>query len=113
VNGGVEGTDTLQNIEIVQHGDGRYLLVGNGGFADATTAAAAATQPDDIIVFATPPAEIVIDLSDTNEDLDVTIPYDTPVDIVTGGGDNHITTGGQRSLVDLFQRAGRAGRELR
>jgi Ca2+-binding RTX toxin-like protein len=94
VNGGVEGTDTLQNIEIVQHGGGRYLLVGNGGFADATTAVEAATQPGDIIVFATPPADpIVVDLSDTNEDLDVTIPYDTPVDIVTGGGDNHITTG--------------------
>ena len=26
------GTDTLSNIEIVQHAGGRYLLVGNGGF---------------------------------------------------------------------------------
>jgi Ca2+-binding RTX toxin-like protein len=96
VNGGAEGTDTLENIEIVQHGGGRYLLVGNGGFADAATAATAATQAGDTIVFAAPPPPdnpIVIDLTDTNEDIDVTIPYDVDVDIETGGGDNHITTG--------------------
>src|SRR5262249_11262311 len=34
VNGGAEGTDTLFNTEIVRHGGGRYLLVGDGGFAD-------------------------------------------------------------------------------
>ena len=46
VNGGAEGTDTLSNIEIIEHGGGRYLLVdptGHSGFADATAAAAAAT----------------------------------------------------------------------
>ena len=34
VNGGAdEGTDTLSNVEFVEHGGGRYVLFGNGGFA--------------------------------------------------------------------------------
>ena len=95
VNGGAAGTDALSNVEIVQHAGGRYLLVGNGGFADATAAAAAATQPGDILVFATAPSGPVdINLGGTDEDLDVTIPGDTEVDITTGDGDSHINTVG-------------------
>ena len=62
------GTDTLSNIEIIQHAGGRYLLVGNDGFADATAAAAAATLPGDTLVFATPPGgTVAIDLSGSDE----------------------------------------------
>ena len=65
---GAEGTDTLSNIEIVAHSGGRYLLVGNGGFADATAAAAYATLPGDTLVFATPPGgTVAIDLSGSDE----------------------------------------------
>ena len=65
---GVEGTDTLSNIEIVAHSGGRYLLVGNGGFADTTAAAAYATLPGDTLVFATPPGgTVAIDLSGSDE----------------------------------------------
>ena len=52
----VAGGDTLSDIEIVQHAGGRYLLVGNGGFADTAAAALAASQAGDTIMFATPPA---------------------------------------------------------
>ena len=62
------GTDTLSNIEIVQHAGGRYLLVGNGGFATAADAAAAATHAGDTLVFATPPGgPVAIDLGGTDE----------------------------------------------
>src|SRR5262245_4489363 len=89
------GTDTLSNIEIIQHAGGRYLLVGNDGFADAAAAAAYATLPGDTLVFATPPGgTVTIDLGGSNDTHDVTIPGDDPVDITTGGGDNQITTGG-------------------
>jgi trimeric autotransporter adhesin len=100
VNGGAAGTDTLSNVEIVQHAGGRYLLVGNGGFADATAAAAAATLPGDTLVFATVPGGPVdIDLGGTDEDLDVTIPGDTEIDITTGDGDSHITVGGGDNAI--------------
>jgi len=56
VSGGVEGTDTLSNVEIVAHSGGRYLLVGNGGFATVAAAAAVANHVGDMIVLATPPA---------------------------------------------------------
>ena len=89
------GTDTLSNIEIVQHAGGRYLLVGNGGFATAADAAAAATHAGDTLVFATPPVGPVdIDLGGTDDDLDLTIPGNGDVNITTGDGDNHITVGG-------------------
>ena len=98
VNGGAEGTDTLSNIEIIEHGGGRYLLVdptGHSGFADATAAAAAATRPGDTLVFATPPGgTVTIDLGGSDDTHDLTIPGDAPVDITVGGGDNQITTGG-------------------
>ena len=49
---------------LIQHAGGRYLLVGNDGFADATAAAAYATLPGDTLVFATPPGgTVAIDLS--------------------------------------------------
>ena len=92
--------DTLSNIEIVQHAGGRYLLVGNGGFIDAAAAAAAATQAGDTILFATPPATIEINLPDNDEDIELVVPYDTPVDITTGDGDNDITTGGGNDVVE-------------
>ena len=89
------GTDTLSNIEIIQHAGGRYLLVGNGGFATAADAAAAATHAGDTLVFATPPVGPVdIDLGGTDDDLDLTIPGNGDVNITTGDGDNHITVGG-------------------
>ena len=58
VNGGANGTDTLSNIEIIEHGGGRYLLVdptGHSGFADANEAAQHATRPGDTIIFAARP----------------------------------------------------------
>ena len=95
VNAGVGDTDTLSNIAFVEHSGGRYVLVGNGGFATPEEAAAAATRLGDVIKFATPPSDpVVIDVTDTNQNLDITIPYDVPTDIATGNGDNHIITGG-------------------
>ena len=96
VNGGAdEGTDTLSNVEFVEHGGGRYVLFGNGGFATLKEAVEAATHPGDTIKFAeTPTGPITIDVTDTNDDINVTIPYDVPTDIHTGDGDNHIVTGG-------------------
>ena len=79
----------------MQHAGGRYLLVGNGGFATAADAAAAATHAGDTLVFATPPVGPVdIDLGGTDDDLDLTIPGNGDVNITTGDGDNHITVGG-------------------
>jgi hypothetical protein len=43
-----EGTDTLESVHIVQHGGGRILLVGNGGFATIQAALSAAVD-DDVI----------------------------------------------------------------
>ena len=96
MNGGAdEGTDTLSNVEFVEHGGGRYVLFGNGGFATLKEAVEAATHPGDTIKFAeTPTGPITIDVTDTNDDINVTIPYDVPTDIHTGDGDNHIVTGG-------------------
>ena len=98
VNGGAEGTDTLSNIEIIEHGGGRYLLVdptGHSGFATANEAAQQATRPGDTLVFATPPGgTVTIDLGGSDDTHDLTIPGDDPVDITVGGGDNQITIGG-------------------
>jgi Ca2+-binding RTX toxin-like protein len=101
VTGGVNGTDTLSNIEFVEHSGGRYVLVGNGGFATLTDAVNAATRPGDTILFAAPPTDpIDIDVSDNDDGIDVTIPYDVPVDIHTGDGDDHIVTGdGDNEIV--------------
>ena len=95
--GAAEGTDTLSHVEIVAHSGGRYLLVGNGGFASVAAAAAVASHVGDMIVLATPPAPgtpIDVDLTGNNTDLDLNIPTDLPVDVQTGNGDNHIVTGG-------------------
>jgi trimeric autotransporter adhesin len=101
VNGGAAGTDALSNVEIVQHAGGRYLLVGNGGFTDATAAAEAATHPGDTLVFATTPGgTVTIDLGGSNDTHDLTIPGDAPVEITTGGGDDHITVGGGDNSID-------------
>ena len=90
------GTDTLTNIEIVQHSGGRYLLVdptGNSGFTDVNAAVQAATLPGDTIVFATPPTSVDIAVN-TDEDLDLDIPYDVPTQVtITGTGSVHVTTG--------------------
>ena len=98
VNGGAEGTDTLSNIEIIEHGGGRYLLVdptGHSGFATANEAAQHATRPGDTLVFATPPGgTVTIDLGGSGDTHDLTFPGDDPVDITVGGGDNQITIGG-------------------
>jgi Ca2+-binding RTX toxin-like protein len=100
VNGGAEGTDTLFNIEIVRHGGGRYLLVGDGGFADLAAASAAATQADDTILVAAPPINsVVVDLTNTDDDLDLHFPTDVPLEIETGDGNNHIATGNGNNNV--------------
>ena len=100
MNGGAEGTDTLFNIEIVRHGGGRYLLVGDGGFADLAAATAAATQADDTILVAAPPINpVVVDLTNTDEDLDLHFPTDVPLEIETGDGNNHIATGNGNNNV--------------
>ena len=94
---GAEGTDTLSNIEIVAHSGGRYLLVGNGGFASVAAAAAVANHVGDVIVLATPPAPgtpVDVDLTSDSTNLDLTFATDLPVDVGTGNGDNHIVTGG-------------------
>ena len=100
--GGAEGTDTLTNIEIIQHSGGRYLLVdptGHSGFADANTAAQAATRPGDTIIFAAPPASVDITV-DTDQDLDFTIPYAVPTTVsLTGTGSAHVTTGDGTDVV--------------
>ncbi len=110
VNGDAsEGADTLSNMEIVRHAGGRYLLVddpntsGANGFANAAAAALVATQAGDTILFATPPAPdvpIEIDLSEDDEDINLTIPGDADLDIETGEGDNKIVTGdGDNKIV--------------
>ena len=103
VNGGAEGTDTLSNIEIIEHGGGRYLLVdptGHSGFATANEAAQHATRPGDTLVFATPPGgTVTIDLGGSDDTHDLTIPGDAPVDITVGDGDNHIQTGNANDVV--------------
>ncbi|MCB1490547.1 MAG: tandem-95 repeat protein, partial [Rhodobiaceae bacterium] len=49
--GGAEGTDTLSNVEIVDGaGAGRFLLVGNGGYATIQDAVDAANAGDTILV---------------------------------------------------------------
>jgi T1SS-143 domain-containing protein len=49
--GGAEGTDTLSNIEIVNGLEaGRFLLVGNGGFATLADAYTAALDGDTIVL---------------------------------------------------------------
>ncbi|MCX7374503.1 MAG: hypothetical protein NTW56_19070 [Alphaproteobacteria bacterium] len=51
INAGAEGTDTLNTIEIVDGAEaGKFLLVGNGGFATIAAAIAAAADGDTIIV---------------------------------------------------------------
>jgi len=62
VNSGAEGTDTLVDVEIIEHGGGRTLLVGNGGFATIQQAVDEA-QAGDIILIAegTYTEQVVID----------------------------------------------------
>ncbi len=61
--GGAEGTDTLEEIEIVVDGSGdRFLLVGNGGFASINDAIAEAQAGDTIVIAAgTYAKNVVID----------------------------------------------------
>ncbi|MBU2527637.1 MAG: type I secretion C-terminal target domain-containing protein, partial [Bacteroidetes bacterium] len=70
--GGAEGVDTLSNVEIVDGaGAGRFLLVGNGGFASLQDAVEAANAGDTILIGngafdvtkagAADPAQLVID----------------------------------------------------
>jgi len=58
VNAGVEGTDTLEDIETVIHDGGRFLLVGGGGFANLAAAEAARQSGSDIVLFASRPGAI-------------------------------------------------------
>ena len=103
VNGGVNGTDTLHNIEFIEHSGGRYVLVDpdgtHGGFATANEAAQHATRPGDTIIFASAPASVDITVT-TNQDLDFTIPYDVPTTVtLSGTGSAHVTTGDGADFV--------------
>ena len=103
VNGGVNGTDTLHNIEFIEHSGGRYVLVDpdgtHGGFATANEAAQHATRPGDTLIFASAPASVDITVT-TTEDLDFTIPYDVPTTVtLSGTGSAHVTTGDGQDFV--------------
>ena len=103
VNGGVNGTDTLHNIEFIEHSGGRYVLVDpdgtHGGFATANEAAQHATRPGDTLKFASAPASVDITVN-TTEDLNFTIPYDVPTTVtLTGTGSAHVTTGDGQDFV--------------
>ena len=50
VNGGVDGTDTVSGVEIIQGTSGSILLVGNGGFASLAAAVAYAQAGDTIVL---------------------------------------------------------------
>ena len=52
VNAGAEGTDTLDDIEIIDNSGHNILLVGNGGFATIQSAIDAASAGDTIMVAA-------------------------------------------------------------
>ncbi len=52
VASGTEGSDSLDNVEIVSHAGGRILLVGNGGFDSIQAAVDAASDGDTILVAA-------------------------------------------------------------
>ena len=105
VDGGwqVNGSDTLHNIEFIEHSGGRYVLVDpdgtHGGFATANEAAQHATRPGDTIKFASAPASVDITVS-TSEDLNFTIPYDVPTTVtLSGTGSAHVTTGDGQDFV--------------
>lgn len=59
VNGGLEGSDTLDDVEIVSSAGTRILLVGNGGFATVQDAVNAASDGDIILLGAGAYAEDV------------------------------------------------------
>ena len=103
VDGGAEGSDTLSNVEIIEHGGGRYLLVdptGHSGFADVDAAVQHATRPGDTIIFAAAPTGPVNITVNTNQDLDFTIPYDVPTTVtLSGTGSAHVTTGDGQDFV--------------
>ena len=103
MNGGVNGTDTLHNIEFIEHSGGRYVLVDpdgtHGGFATANEAAQHATRPGDTLIFASAPASVDITVN-TTEDLNFTIPYDVPTTVtLSGTGSAHVTTGDGHDFV--------------
>ena len=102
VDDGAGGSDELSNVEIIEHGGGRYLLVdptGHSGFATANEAAQHATRPGDTLIFAAAPASVDITVN-TNEDLDFTIPYDVPTTVtLSGSGSAHVTTGDGADFV--------------
>ncbi|MEH6645905.1 Ig-like domain-containing protein [Sulfitobacter sp.] len=50
VNAGGANVDTLANMEIVEHGGGSILLVGNGGYATVQAAVDAAADGDTILI---------------------------------------------------------------
>ncbi|WP_422370452.1 VCBS domain-containing protein [Hoeflea sp.] len=50
VTSGPEGDDSLIGIEMIQHADGRFLLVGNGGFATIQDAVDASSEGDIILI---------------------------------------------------------------
>jgi len=109
---GAEGTDTLTNVKFVQHAGGRFLLVGNGGFADLDSALAAATKAGDTVIYAAPPqagTDVAVTVPDTGEDLNFSLPYDANFKITiqgnnnntiqTGGGDDVIVTGNGNDVI--------------
>ena len=95
VSAGVEGTDTLIDAEIVEHGGGRFLLVGNGGF-DSIAAALAEANAGDTIILApgTYSENIVIDKQVTLLGAQAGIQAtDATRDLMTGAGESTIAGG--------------------
>jgi VCBS repeat-containing protein len=115
--GGAEGTDTLVNMEIVEGADpdgagaatGRFLLVGNGGYASINDAIAEAVAGDTILIAeGTYTENIVIDVAVTLIGVgNVTFapPSGTAVTLAAGIAGGHVTidnidiTDGDKGIV--------------
>ena len=98
------GSDTLSNVEIIEHGGGRYLLVDPDRpqrlRRPRTRRLQHATRPGDTIIFAAAPTGPVDITVNTNQDLDFTIPYDVPTTVtLSGTGSAHVTTGDGADFV--------------
>ncbi|MDQ2082873.1 VCBS domain-containing protein, partial [Xanthobacteraceae bacterium Astr-EGSB] len=93
-----DGTDGLIGVERVTDGNGNtYLLVGSGGFADGTAAAAAA-KDGDVILFANGSGNS-IDLSGSTENENIEIGGSSNDTVVTGSGDDTVHAGDGNDVV--------------
>ncbi|TYC56438.1 type I secretion C-terminal target domain-containing protein [Rhodobacterales bacterium] len=95
VSAGTEGTDTVTNVEVVEHAGGRILLVGNGGFDTIQEAVDAAQSGDTILVAA------------GTYDEDVVI--DKPLTLLSAGGAGTTIINGQNGELGAITIAPDAG----